>query len=178
MPPSFHPFETDPSARFLSGASADFGTRVHEVLRKLEWLGPEEETKRFLRDSGEKSEVLDFLETALSKPPIAHALRHPLSERTRLFREQPFLLQTESGGAPIHGIIDRAVVEYDETGVPVRAEIIDYKTDDAADPETFRSRYRRQMEMYRHAMSEFTGLPESGISVLILALRPGLAVPL
>ena len=177
-PPSFHSFEVHPEARFLAGAAADFGTRVHEVLRELEWLGPEEETKMFLRRFGAEPEVVRLLETALAKPDIADRLRKPDAGQVRLFREQPFLLRTGKNGPPVSGIIDRAVVEFDGTGNPVRAEIIDYKTDTAEDPEVFRARYRRQLEIYRRALAALTGLPESEISCTVLALRPGLAVSL
>jgi len=69
-------------------------------------------------------------------------------------------------------------VEFDGTGKPVRAEVIDYKTDTADDPEVFRTRYRRQLEIYRSVLAALTGLPETEISCTILALRPGLAVSL
>lgn len=178
-PPSFHSFEIEPASRFLTRTAADFGTRVHEILSELEWLGSEEETKEFLRRFEDAPEAVRLLESALSKPDIANALRHPAAgTNVRLFREQPFLLRTGENEPPVSGIIDRAAVEYDEAGIPVRAEIIDYKTDSAGDPELFRTRYRRQLEIYRRAMSELTGLPEPQIACTILALRPGLAVSL
>ena len=177
-PPSFHSFEIEPGARFLARAAADFGIRVHEILSELEWLGSEEDTKEFLRRFGDAPEAVRLLENALSKPDIANALRHPASGRVKLFREQPFLLRTGENESPVNGIIDRAAVEYDEAGNPVRAEIIDYKTDSADDPEMFRTNYRRQLKIYRRAMSELTGLPEPQITCTILALRPGLAIPL
>ena len=177
-PPSSHSFTLHPEARFLAGSAADFGTQVHEALRELEWLGPEEETKMFLRRFEAEPEVVRFLAAALAKPDIAGRLRKPDAEQVRLFREQPFLLRTEKNEPPISGIIDRAAVEFDGTGKPVRAEVIDYKTDTADDPEVFRTRYRRQLEIYRSALAALTGLPETEISCTILALRPGLAVSL
>ena len=178
VPPSFHPFTIPPEFRFLAGTAADFGTCVHELLRELEWLGSEEEIRQFLRRSDAYPEAVRLLESALSKPEIANRLRHPESEHVRLFREQPFLLRTGDDEPPVSGIIDRASVEYDEAGTPIRAEIIDYKTDASDDPEVFRTRYWRQLSIYRRAMSELTGLPESAIVCTILALRPGLAIPL
>ena len=178
-PPSFHSFGIQPGSRFLPASAADFGTCVHEILRELEWLGSEEETKGFLRRFSEEApDAVRLLENALAKPDIADHLRSPGSAHVRLFREQPFLLRTGDSESPLGGVIDRASVEYDEAGIPVRAEILDYKTDASGDPEHFRTLYRRQLEIYRRAMSELTGLPEHGIACTILALRPGLAVSL
>ena len=177
-PPSSHSFEIRPEARFVAGTAAGFGTRVHEILRELEWLGSEEETKQFLHRFEADPEAVCLLKTALAKPDIAGRLRKPDSGVVRLFREQPFLLRTEKNGPPINGIIDRAVVEFDGAGKPVRAEVIDFKTDAAEDPEVFRTNYCRQLRIYRCALAALTGLPESKIDCTILALRPGLAVSL
>ena len=78
------------------------------------------------------------------------------------------------------GSIDRLVAELDQDGVPRRATVIDFKTDeiDPADAEAHAERYRTQLETYRAVAAEMLALDERAVAMQLLFVRPGAAVTL
>ena len=64
----------------------------------------------------------------------------------------------------------------DEKGKVQQATIIDYKSDDIPDDSTVKElagRYRRQMELYRGALSNILGLDPVNIAIKLLFVRLG-----
>lgn len=99
-------------------------------------------------------------------------------ERGQLFREQQFLMgiptasdtdasqavpsksdsiTSASDSAVLQGVIDAFFLEKDEEGREY-AVLVDYKTDRVDSPETLKSLYRTQLELYAEAIRDITGL--------------------
>jgi len=67
----------------------------------------------------------------------------------------------------ITGVFDRVIVECEESGEPLRAEVYDFKTDD--DTATAAERHAPQLALYRAAAAQLTGLPKENVrSFLVL----------
>ena len=101
---------------------------------------------------------------------------HRLFERpagsVELLREQAF--EAILGDKWLSGKIDRLHLERDDGGKPVRAHILDFKTDQT--PNT--QRHRPQMEDYRKAVSLLFGLPPAQIACTLLFVRSGVSAEL
>ncbi len=102
---------------------------------------------------------------ALSNPQ-AHALFHRPEAPCRLFREQN-IEALQDGHNRLSGQLDRLVVEYDASGRPQRACIIDFKSD-ACEPRALKPEYAPQMRSYRSMVALAFGLPEAAVSVRLL----------
>jgi ATP-dependent helicase/nuclease subunit A len=130
---------------------------------------------------------LAWWRAALERPATTALFIRPAPQagvRPELWRERRFLV-LEAGAAPgpeagaellVPGAFDRVVVWRDAAGVPVRAEIIDFKTDAVAagDEERLVARvahYAPQMEAYRRAVVAQTGLPTEVVACRILFLE-------
>tara|TARA_B100000927_G_C16166935_1_gene349737 strand:- start:158 stop:535 length:378 start_codon:yes stop_codon:yes gene_type:complete len=115
------------------------------------------------------------VEYSLASPSFANALRKPdlhPDENIRCWRERPYELLRD--GNWISGIFDRVHVISELDGRPVRATILDFKTDrveDESDASLAAERYRPQMETYRHALAQLLELPASSIDTLLMFTR-------
>lgn len=163
----------------------DLGTRLHEALSGVDWLDAESEGRSLgpapgARPDGDPDD-LDRLvrgatiRGALSKEAYAAWTSEGLSLDVR--REIPFAVQTESGLEI--GRIDRLVLGRRGPDGPVeRAEVIDFKTDEprGRSPERMAQEHREQMEAYRAAVAQMTGLAPGAIPCVLLFLRVPAAV--
>ena len=142
-----------------------FGTLVHALLADVP-----------LAESGE--DVLDRLaaahgrvlgaeadEIAAAAGIVRRVLRHPLMaeaaralEQTRCYRETPITLRLDSG-ILIEGNVDLA---YHANGEVV---VIDFKTD--RELEGALDVYRRQVQLYAHAIASATGRPARAVLMKI-----------
>jgi len=150
------------------GAEArDLGTRVHALFEQIEWLAAGEMPKLETRDPLAAGLVTEFLQH-----PDAHAvLEHP-GGAVELLREQAF--EAVLDGRWLSGKIDRLHLERDAAGLPVRARVLDFKTDRTPDP----GRHRLQMDDYRQAVARLFGLPPGQIVCTLLFVRTGDAIEL
>lgn len=158
-----------PSGRFFrpDGAAArDLGTRVHELYEQIEWFLPSEQPSFEEAAPQEKKLVTDFL----ADPENHRFFEKPEGETIELLREQAF--EAVLDGKWLSGKIDRLHLVRDDAGKPLRATVIDYKTDHTPDPE----RHRAQMNDYRQAVSLLFGLPPEAITCTLLFVRSGDAV--
>jgi ATP-dependent helicase/nuclease subunit A len=108
----------------------------------------------------------DAVRTALTPP------EPPPGGAVELWREQRFELVLD--GAWVSGSFDRVTLVRDAQGRPATAEVLDYKTDDVADPAVRAARidaYAPQLALYRSALARLTGLPPEAISTRLLFLR-------
>lgn len=173
------------SAAFVSAPqTAGAGTLVHEILSRFEWYESPEETELFLQKelsgSGDSGEAVRLLRNAFLSEDVRRSLARPANAPSySLWREQRFLAPGSGGepGAFFSGCFDRVTLVSDLSGKPLRAEVLDYKTDRLKDPEAFLARHSRQLNLYRKVLAGMLNLPESAVSCVILALRPGLAIP-
>ncbi len=159
------------------------GTVVHAWFERVGWLDdgpPDRESLRAAAAAqGAPDEQLDaWLDdffSAVRKPDIREALqRSTYADDARLYRERRFVVR--DGDTLISGAIDRLVVMAD------CAVVLDYKTDAVDDdPTALREKadpYRPQIEAYRGAAAQLTGLPLDAIEARLLFTTPGRAVDL
>ena len=148
-------------------AARELGTRVHELFEQIEWLAPGEIPAFAATDPAAARLVTDFL-----KKSENHRLFERPAGSVELLREQAF--EAILGDKWLSGKIDRLHLERDAAGKPVRAHILDFKTDQP--PNT--RRHRPQMEDYRKAVALLFGLPPAQIACTLLFVRPGVAAEL
>ena len=148
-------------------AARELGTRVHELFEQIEWLAPGEIPAFPDADLDAARLVVDFL-----KKPDNHRLFERPAGAIELLREQAF--EAVLGCKWLSGKIDRLHLERDAAGKPVRARILDFKTDQT--PNT--QRHRPQMEDYRKAVSLLFALPPAQIACSLLFVRPAIAADL
>lgn len=164
--------------RFAPQTGAELGTRIHEVLSHFPWYANAEQTEDFLAaeltEDERSGETGRLLKNFFASPEIAAALTAP-DGPADLWRERPFLCPAADGSL-ISGCFDRVALERDPDGNCVGAAILDFKSDRLAEPAEFIARHAEQLTLYRTALSRLTGLPESKIVCLILAVRTGAAV--
>lgn len=90
-------------------------------------------------------------------------------------REHPFAMREDD--AIVRGAIDRLVLFKDAGGVPLAAEIIDFKTDlvhSAVDIDTRVANYREQLLAYQRAVARSFAIPAADIVALLVFLIPGI----
>ena len=68
------------------------------------------------------------------------------------------------------GVFDRVVISRNEAGLPVRIQLVDYKSDASDDPEFYRNLYAGQLEMYADVLTYFFHLP---VERVIFMIRSG-----
>jgi ATP-dependent helicase/nuclease subunit A len=161
--------------------AASLGTAVHDLMQ---WVaGPEtvldealaawiaagqapEEVRADAEAMVRRAWVSDVVRAALTLP------EPPPGGVIELWREQRFELVLD--GAWVSGSFDRVTLVRDTQGRAVSAEVLDYKTDDVADPAVRAARidaYAPQLALYRSALARLTGLPPEIISTRLLFLR-------
>jgi len=127
----------------------------------------------------------EWLADRLRAAPIHGALsRSRYPSDVQVERELRFLLRT--GDTMMEGSVDRVVVVIEE-GVPVRAEVFDYKTDRIPSKRDTTSSpgenatwlderlafYSPQIEAYRESISAVLGIPHERVEAHLLFLDPG-----
>ncbi len=139
------------------GKGMRFGNYVHQHFEKITWLDALPE----LPDSASGRAVMESIQSSDIQPYF----KKPTGEY-QLLREQPF--ETQHDGQWISGIIDRAVILL-ENGKPTRVTIIDFKTDTGETADSLREKYAEQLDTYRQAMAEITGVAVENITCLLLS---------
>lgn len=93
-------------------------------------------------------------------------------------REVSWLRRTAEGDLQ-EGVLDRIILTRRE-GVPAEALVIDWKTDrvSSGDQVMHAERYRPQLQAYREAVCELTGLPIDQVGAVVVFVRDGILVPL
>jgi ATP-dependent helicase/nuclease subunit A len=151
------------------GKGMRFGNLVHRHFEKITWL----DTLLELDDQAAAKLVRECLESDSIRPYF----ERPTSDAGdfQLLSEQPF--ETRHDGQWVSGIIDRAVITL-ENGKATQVTIIDFKTDQGVDASALRQRYSAQLDTYRQAMAEITGVAVGNITCLLLstALKEMVAV--
>ncbi|NLT69950.1 MAG: UvrD-helicase domain-containing protein, partial [Verrucomicrobiaceae bacterium] len=155
------------------GTARGFGTLVHAIFEDLGWAdegslpalrakwagsgGGSEGSDAVLRDA------LEQVAGSLDDTAIRAALSRP-SQQALLWREKNFEILL--GNEWLSGTFDRVQIECDADGRPVRATIIDFKTDRATTPAEIDERvaqYRPQIETYGEVLRRMTHLPADAI---------------
>lgn len=166
-----------PGEFFAAGAvrAADFGTRVHALFERIEWLDslPAPSLPGFLEDAIDPGSALDqdaleVVRRAIQEPGIAAVFqRSAFGDAARVWRERNF--EMVLAGSWVSGTFDRVVL------TPARAWIYDFKTNrvtSAEDIEAACQRYAPQLATYRAALSKLVQLPLSAISSHLIFTHP------
>lgn len=158
------------------------GTLLHAMMEQVEWIdGPfEPETmitiwkgRGFDRNPAFEQALPQALGT-LSSLACRAAFTRP-GAGARLWRERPFDLVQEDGEW-ISGTVDRVILECDPAGKPVRATIIDFKTDEVSDDAALAEKlggYAPQIALYRQAVARLASLPPEKVLSFLLFTRTG-----
>ena len=162
------------------------GDALHAALELVGFLGedpvPEDEVFDARieaacpgRDRAWRAERLEELHAALGSPAVRDALVRPCPG-AELRREHRFV--RVQGGAVQEGSIDRLVLERDQEGRAVRAEVMDFKSGSTSDPVELEQRHGDQLRTYRDVVVEQFGVDSSAVRLRILALGSGCIVDL
>jgi len=174
---SRRPSDAKPGARLgelfepdRSGA-ADFGARVHTLFETVEWWEAAQAAawtaarKKEGADEAALRETLNCLQSAGLAAVFARPARNP-----EVWRERAFEVVLD--GVWLTGVLDRVVVEREAVGRPVKAWVIDYKTDrtkTGLDAAVAIEKHSGQLNLYRRVVAVLTGLPVKVIrSTLVL----------
>ena len=188
--------KTNINERFAGGTNEAFdrGTIVHRWLEDIEWL-EELPTIQTLIETAPRGEAARFSEEgllhiaqsvihALQTNEIQQLLTKPEGE-LKVYCEQDFALRVDVGTqlgkltlkepTDIRGSIDRLVVYYDDSGDPIRAHVIDWKTD-SYNPEELSEKighYAPQLSSYRLAAATLLGIDLSNVSANLVFISTG-----
>jgi ATP-dependent helicase/nuclease subunit A len=155
---------TNPMLRSTKGRQ--FGTRMHDFLSTVEWITDENREDALNRaDPDLRDRFLKLIDSETGREVFS-----PPGDACELWREKPYVLRR--GDAIANGIIDRAVVHLDASGIPTSVTIYDYKTD-ALDPdrpvqEQLMEKYSTQLQRYKEAVASLTGLQEDSIKTVLV----------
>lgn len=160
------------------GEAREFGTLVHAIFEDIEWA--DEISPLDLRMKWEDrrtgnlavlGDALDQVTGSLENDAIRAALSRP-AENAVVWREKSFEILLN--GEWLSGTFDRVAIERDSDGTPVRATIIDFKTDRVATADEISEsagKYRPQLETYREVLQRMTGLSASVIGCCLIFTR-------
>ena len=176
-----------------TGTGFSWGTVVHSWFEQIKWLESPIPSIESLTASapaqerwmlgGEKLRTAaeSFIE-AICSDSIRALLTKPDGQVTVL-NEQSFAVRVPKGTdfstvsmdevVDLQGSIDRLVVFYGEDGKPIRADVIDWKTDTFDENERVEKieHYAPQLASYRFAASKLLGLDLNQISTKLVFLK-------
>jgi len=149
-----------------------FGSAVHAVFEKIEWLDNANEMDNVTND------VKEHVARCLSSDEVASLFRRP-DRPVEVWREQSFELLLD--GRWVSGVFDRVVVYADDKGKPQQVDIIDFKTNHVDDPATVMEHaepYRLQLETYRSVVQRLLGVNEAQVRMILVFTGVGRVIRL
>ncbi|NQT94063.1 MAG: UvrD-helicase domain-containing protein, partial [Lentisphaerae bacterium] len=152
-----------------------FGSAVHAIFERVAWLD-DTDTLQAAKDWSAASDLPDPMKTsvtghfarAMESTAVRAALSRPPGP-TKLWIEKSF--ETVVRKRLVSGVLDRVIIHLDDKEKAVRAEILDYKTDDVrndAEMEQAVAIYRPQLLLYRDAVCRLLSLPRKQVSATLL----------
>ena len=139
------------------GKGIVFGKLVHQLFEKITWLDEMPE----LGDEPSSRVVAECLRLESIRPHFTRPEGH-----FRLLREQP--IETRIGKEWVSGVIDRAVVLFEENK-PVSISIIDFKSDTGETIDSLREKYSAQLALYRKALAQIYQISEKSVHCYLLS---------
>ncbi|MBR7121579.1 MAG: UvrD-helicase domain-containing protein [Lentisphaeria bacterium] len=157
-----------PGARFTPFTGKNTGTAVHELFEKLHFAGDSFDAAEFCAVHGAEPAAAEiFIQAMDSTSPVRQIFGEPDGEY-ELWCERRFLLINRAGEM-VPGAFDRVVI-HKENGVPVWAEIFDYKSDKFTSAADF-AVYFPQLQSYRESLAVMLDIPPEKIKGFICALK-------
>ena len=157
------------------------GTAVHELFERLSWLDKDEVggivtawKEHSACDLSVQSAAISLFLSICKDPVLSKRFKRP-EGAVQLWREKSFEVLLDDKW--ITGIFDRVVIYLNNQQVPVKAEIIDYKTDQT-DEKTLIAVYRPQLTLYMNVLSRLLKLSKDRITAYILAVDGKQLIPL
>lgn len=154
-------------------SAAEFGTAVHELFERIEWLTQAPDSLFAGNDAPEAAVV----RAALGIPAVAALFRPQPGQEVYNEQDVDAILPHNGEEAWVSGTIDRLVLTRDAEGRVSGAHIIDFKTDlrdTALSPElqdaALCDRHRPQMLAYSKLVSAAFGLSEEHIRVTLISV--------
>jgi ATP-dependent helicase/nuclease subunit A len=186
--PSKRPETSQRAALLFAPAAQDrleLGTAIHELFERVLWID-EVDVEGLIAEWSASSVMADDLKQkaialfrrAVAAPEIRAVLTRPPG-RVDLWREKRF--EVVAGNRWVSGAFDRVVVSRDDGGKPLRATIIDFKSDEVSDDASLAElarQYRPQMEAYRGALSRMLGLAQAKVSLRLVFVQAGTVLDL
>ena len=171
---------------------AERGTAIHAFLQNVPLQGPAPDLDAEVRRQTERKLLDPTLASQLRleevRPFFESAVWRRLHLARQVLREEPFITALPAGeiapaarpeGAPptgaqvlVQGIAD-VVLIFDD-----HAEILDYKTDRARDPEFYRREYAGQLQLYRRAFALRLQVPVTKLTIYSTTLAQEIDIPL
>ena len=163
-PHSFGPSSLTTEASSYATFSSDatrIGSEIHSVLASIEWLE---------HDSPDLASISVIaqakLERFLSSEEAATLFTKPTKSH-KLWRERAFECLLD--GQWVAGIFDRILIFLNDSGTPVSAELIEFKTE-KAELDKLQKRHANQLIIYRRAAALLLGLEASQISAHVVSV--------
>ena len=155
-----------------------FGRAIHELFEAVEWIEDadvEAIVSAWLSGSDDseevKRDVCEQFRRAVADPSVRLLMSRPKGH-VDLWREKQFEIVLD--GRWVTGAFDRVVICRDAGGKPVRAVIIDYKSNRICQEPEFAAvadGYRPQLELYGRALSGMLHIPEGSIDKKLIFTR-------
>lgn len=165
--------------------SLDFGSALHELFAKVSWIDEtnvEKLTQKwYQRSSAEerfKKRVIEQFRQSIEASDLRKALTRP-EGNAELWREQSF--EIVLGDKWVTGIFDRVAIERDASGKPLRATVIDFKSDEIKNETELAKaakRYRPQLSLYGQALSRMLGIDPARLTLRLAFTGPGRVIDL
>lgn len=156
---------------FRAGAAEarQHGTTVHRLLAAAEWNDAEGLAAMAAAAEGagrESAEALAEAKACLTAPALAGLFRRPDGE-AEVWRERAF--DAILDGVWYSGIFDRVVIRRLPDGTIASVTLAEFKTGRwRPDKEAVRDDHRRQVLLYRAALSRLCRVPESAVRCLVV----------
>lgn len=167
----------------IAPMAAQRGSVLHALLAECEWVRDGESAAPLSESSihrlglttDQSKRYSDRVKALFAHKAVREVFRKDSfvqgpDEEVELWREKPFLVRDED--ALLTGTFDRVVVVR-RKGVPVRAQLFDFKTDSLGDVSTeervARVRfYEPQLGLYREALAKLLQLPPTAIAATLV----------
>lgn len=154
----------------LKNLGSELGSEVHALFEKIEWWDENVAFEDWLKENkGDTSgQAVDIFISAMISPKVLSHFLKP-SHPTEVWNEQSFVFQKQN--ELIKGVFDRVVMNLSTDGSFESAEIVDFKTDRSTEGLSLgemADRHKQQLEFYRLALSQITGLKPNKIRMTLL----------
>ena len=154
-----------------SGA-ADFGIAVHRLLAEVEWIAGDAiaQHAEAWRAREVPADVREEALACLREPALRDVWRSPATP-AEVWRERAFEVVID--GAWVTGVFDRVVIERAANGRAVRATVLDFKTDRAAEAElgALVARHAPQLNLYRRVVAVLAGVAVADVEAVLVFTR-------
>lgn len=148
--------------RLDAGGALEYGTNIHEAFESIEWIG----------DEPAPPAIAKMIDRPAVREMLSRAA-YPTDADVEVRREHPFAVRLDD--VILRGTFDRVVL-IRRGGAIVGADLIDFKTDAAGDPETLAERvehYRPQIGAYRRALRKMYALDPGAVTAKLVFVSTG-----